>query len=553
MAADVLVRRARAGGDDLRWVASAVAGGLATQRMAEDDLVREGLDRTTIGREAFEGRLAASAEAALHELEGVVSALGLGFDPGAAVEAGASAASAARTAFVRLFEAGLVHRGERVAGACPGCATTIDSADAVPAHLDGEDLTIRLALTDDPHDDGHLDVRCLAAELLPGVVAVAVPEGSPAAGRFALVPVAASVVPVVADASAVVPTLVVPSHDQDAFELARRLGLAPVPVLDGGGFVCAPGPLTGLARYAARAAARRLLEAERAVVSVAGGVEPVERCPACRAVLVPVLGTHWLLTMADLETAAADAIRDGRLGVWPAAAREDLLAGRAQAGEWCLSQQVWGGVPVPVGTCLDCGNVDVSVHPATSCRRCMGDLVPDTDVLDARFVRCVLPLAVAGWPEVGRVAGEATDGGVVLVVPASAMADVVPMVALALRLDGAVPFQEVALLCRGLEAADAGAGADLPSLAAQAGTPALRIALACGGLDLAAAQDMAACLDDPPTGQADVRELSVAMDEAFAGVAPLFALGLLNAAAREGVPPSGVPAIRRLAAPFVGR
>lgn len=549
----MVVRRARALGDDVRWVASAFSGGLATQRAVEDDLVREGLEKTMIGREAFVARLAASAAAARDELAGVASALGLGIDASAAVDAGEAAAQAARTAFVRLFDAGLVHRAERVAGACPGCATTIGAADAVPAHLEGEELTLRLALMDDLDDGGHLDVRCLAAELLPGVVAVAVPDGSPTAGRFALLPVAATVIPVVADAGVVTPTLVVPAHDQAAFELARRLGLAPVPVLDTRGLVCAPGPLAGLARYAARAAARQLLEAERVVVATADGLEPVERCPACRTVLVPLLGTHWVLMVADLETAAADAIRDGRLVVWPATSREDLLAGAGEAGEWCLSQQVWGGVPVPVGRCLDCGNIDVSVHPATSCGRCMGDLLADTDVLDARFVRCMLPLAAAGWPEAVRGADERPRGAVLFIVPASAAADVLPMVALGLRLDGAVPFREVAVLCRPQGAPDGDAGVDLAALAAEEGAPTLRIALASGGLDLVAARDLVACLDDPPAGDADVQRLAAAMDAAFAAVAPSFALGLLAAAVREGVPAADAARARELAGPFVGR
>src|SRR5438045_160462 len=64
----------------------------------------------------------------------------------------------------------------------------------------------------------------------------------------------------------------------------------------------------------------------------------------------------------------------------------------------CLSHQVWAGQPVPVATCLDCGHTSVSVEAAASCGTCMGSLVADDDVLDARFVGAVWPLAVAGWP-----------------------------------------------------------------------------------------------------------------------------------------------------------
>lgn len=555
VSADILVRHARVAGADVAWVVAAVAaGGLAAQRWATDDLLREGLDRATVGRDAFVGRMAALAESGRRDLAAVASGLGLGFDAAAAA-GGAAAAAAARTAFVRLFDAGLIHEEERVLGVCPGCATTVGAPEAVPVDLDCEALTLRLALLDDADAAGHLDVVCLAPELLPGVVAVAVPDGSPAAGRSVAAPVAASVVPVVADAGVVTPTLVVPAHDPWALDVAKRLGLATVAVVDAAGAVCSPGPLAGLARYAARAAARRLLEAERVVVATAPGTERAERCPGCRAVLVPLLGTHWLLTVPDLETAAADAVRDGRLVVWPAVVRDDLLVASGQAGEWCLSQQVWGGVAIPVGRCLDCGHVDVSVHPATSCGKCMGDLVPADDVLDTRFMRCVWPLAAAGWPGAGRGAGERGGGPALLVVAAEGAGDIAPMVALGLRLDGAVPFDEVVVLDPPGVPPGAGTapGADPAALVAREGAAVVRVALACGGLDVGAARELVARIDQPPIGSGDVERLAAAMAGALAAASPAAALGMLAAAVGEGVPAADAPRVRELAAPFVGR
>ena len=151
--------------------------------------------------------------------------------------------------------------------------------------------------------------------------------------------------------------------------------------------------------------------AEGVVEAVDEVDEPVARCRRCGTIVVPRLGRHWFLPMADLEVLAADAVRQGVISVAPAAASDELVAAAGQRGDWCLSHQVWAGQPVPVGTCLDCGQAAVSVEPADSCGKCMGTVVADDDVLDARFVGAVWPLALAGWPqdEGGPAAGCARD------------------------------------------------------------------------------------------------------------------------------------------------
>src|SRR5207248_5044699 len=220
-----------------------------------------------------------------------------------------------------------------------------------------------------------------------------------AVGDAVCLPLVGRLVPVVADVTADVPRLVVPSHDAADLELARQRSLTPVEVLDAEGVVQAPGPLHGLARYAARAAAAQLLAEEEAVTGSEPRNEAVSRCRRCGTVLVPRLGRHWFLAMADLEAAAADGVRDAEVTFSPQAARDELLARAGNGGDWCLSHQVWAGQPAPVSRCLDCGQVDVAVAGRSSCGKCMGLLAPDDSVLDARFVGAVAVLAAAGWPE----------------------------------------------------------------------------------------------------------------------------------------------------------
>src|SRR5205814_5011425 len=94
-------------------------------------------------------------------------------------------ATAARTAFVRLYERGLLRLVESVASECPGCRTVLDGLDCEPVELDDPHLRVRL-----PYDDGsgELEVDVSGPELLPGVVGVVVPVGHDGAGRRVDVP-----------------------------------------------------------------------------------------------------------------------------------------------------------------------------------------------------------------------------------------------------------------------------------------------------------------------------------------------------------------------------
>ncbi|MGH9178904.1 MAG: class I tRNA ligase family protein, partial [Acidimicrobiales bacterium] len=267
VAADVLVRHARGRGLRLPWGAAVCGGGLAGQYATDEELVREGLDRPALGRDAFATRAAAVEADRRAELGAVLDGLDVGLDLKAASALGAQAGRVARTAFVRLFDAGLVMEDERIVDVCPHCSAVIPAGRAVADQLDVEALLLRLTLMDGPEVVGRMEVRCLHPELLPGTAAVVVPAGHPAAGRSAAVPLAGTVVPVVADRSVDEPRLLTPAHDSWSLDLARRLGLSAPGILDRTGVVRAPGPLDGLARHAARAAAIPLLEAEGAVAA----------------------------------------------------------------------------------------------------------------------------------------------------------------------------------------------------------------------------------------------------------------------------------------------
>lgn len=549
LAADVLARHARERGRRLLWEAAFTGGGLAGQWAAEEELRRQGVDRLDLGRDAFAPRAAAVEEDRRAELGALLAGLGVTMDMEAATALGDEAGWAARTAFVRLFDAGLVVEDERVVDVCPHCGAVIPARRAVPDWLEAEAFLLRLTLVNGSELAGRIEVRCLDPELLPGAVAVVVPAGHPAAGRDAAVPLAGTTVPVAADPSVDEPRLLIPAHDGWALDLARRLGLSTPSVLDEAGVVRAGGPLDGLSRHAARAAAIPLLDAEGAIAMGEQVEVAVARCPACRTVLVPRLERHWFLAMEAIQATAVEAIRAGRIQACPPAAADELAATTGEGADWCVSQRLWIGEPVPAARCRDCGHVAVAGEQGASCGRCMGDLEADDQMLDTRFVGWVVPLAATGWPAGRRPPGEGAPPALLLV-PPHHLVDVLAMVGLSLRLSGTVPFDQVAVA-----PAATGPGAAVGAfrtLVEEGGPGVARLALLSGEGDEAGARRLLAALDGGRPGAADPDRLEVAVADAFDAGTPATALPSLTAALAEGVPAADLDRMRALAAPFMG-
>lgn len=546
VAADAIVRRAWALGRAAELLVPTLTGDLASQYGLERELARDGHDRSTLDAEQLDSRHAAYQEERRMVAAEVLTRLSVTADVGAATAYAPGLARAARTAFVKLFEEGLVEESDRVVNSCPRCRTAVDAYDAERGEIAGEMLTLGLvASTGD-----HLEVRVCEPELLQGVVAIAVPEGTAGAGGRVTIPITGREVPVLSTPDFSTPSLIVAAHDVAGHRFAVSSGLLPERVLDDDGVVRVEGPLGGLGRYAARAAARGLLESEGVIIAADRATEEVWRCGCCGTILVPQLRHHWCLRIGDLELLAADAVRNGLVTFSPPEARDAFLAAATVGRDWCLSTTVGGGVALPSASCIDCGKTTVDVDTSSSCGKCMGLLVAESLFLDARFVAAVWATTLGGWP--GKGSGiSATDETTALVTSAALEEWLLPAIALGLRLSGVSPFSAAVVHPWPATAFSRDSG----FLDADPDPRVLRMALVAGTEDLETARAAVAALDRSAAPDIDPVEVAEA---ASAGVAalddgsPAQAAGLLASALSGGVPAAAASRLRALALPILG-
>ena len=540
VALDVL-RRGR-GEQDAPWNVVTLAGGLAGQYALERELLREGHDRASLGRDQFADRTAEAESRWVQGLEELF--VGLNLDVALPSEQDvAQLERAARVAFVRLYESGLLERTQQVVVACPRCETVVDDAesDLFETNAQEWDLTI---IPDE------LVVRSTALELLLGTVAIAVPVGHTLIGSEVDLPVSERRVPVVVG-EVDQPVLLVPGHDATAQEPARRAGQQPIRVFDLEGNVIIAGPFVGLARYAARDAMRERLEGAGLLADAGTTTENVLRCRRCATALIPRLGTHWFLDISDAKVKVTDAVREGAVQFASADARDIFLGGTQGSDRWCLSHQLWSGLQVPVASCIDCGAKAVACELPGSCGSCMGTLVEDDGVLDTRFVGAVWPLALAGWPDKTREMDDQDEwilsagrGGVVVWGLA--------MAALGSQLTGRIPFDRVLLNEDKGSPATPVAITEFVGAVDEYGAATVRTAALVGQFDFVWAAGVVSALTTPAQGSLDVGGLTSAWNQAMEAELPAEAAQTLVAAVEGGVDESALSSVSALRKAMLG-
>jgi len=398
---DALIRRRRMQGYNALWLPGTDHAGIATQNVVERELANEGLSRHDLGREAFVERVWQWKSEYGGKILGQMRRLGDSVDwtrERFTMDTGLS--RAVQTIFKRLFDDGLIYRADRIINWCPRCMTALSDIEVDHTDDEGELVSIRYG-----EGDAAVVVATTRVETMLGDTAVAVhpddPRYSHLVGRTVELPLTGRRIPVVADPH-VDPEFgtgavkVTPAHDPDDFEIGRRHELPSLTIMDERGVITATGPFEGLDRFEARPAVLAALrEQGRVVQEKRPYLHAVGHCDRCGTTVEPRLSLQWFVKVAPLAKAAGDAVRDGRVRIYPA-----QLAGRYfdwvdAMHDWCISRQLWWGHRIPVWYSPD-GQV-----------RCVGPdenppgegWVQDPDVLDTWFSSALWPFSTLGWPD----------------------------------------------------------------------------------------------------------------------------------------------------------
>jgi valyl-tRNA synthetase len=449
---DILIRFKRMDGFDALWMPGTDHAGIATQNVVERQLAAEGKDRHALGREAFIKRVWEWKAASGGHIITQLKRLGCSCDWSRerfTLDDGLS--RAVREVFVRLYDEGLIYKGDYIINWCPRCQTALADLEVEHEPTDGHLYHIKYPLAE---GDGGVTVATTRPETLLGDTAVAVNPEDPRYRKYhgatLSLPVLGRPIPIITDAYVALDfgtgaLKITPAHDLNDFEVARRHDLPAVKVIDEAGLMtAAAGKYQGLDRFACRVQILKDLKADGLLVKVEPYAVPVGHCYRCKTVVEPLISKQWFVAVKTLAAAAVAAVEDGRTRLIPANWDKSYYDWMTNIRDWCISRQIWWGHRIPAWTCTACGRIIVSREDPAACPDCGGaGLVQETDVLDTWFSSALWPFSTLGWPD--------STPELKLFYPTSVLVTafdilffwVARMMMMGIHLMGEVPFREV--------------------------------------------------------------------------------------------------------------
>ena len=404
---DILVRYKRMSGFRTLWVPGTDHASIATEAKIVEAMRKEGVTKEEIGREEFLKRAWAWKEQYGSRIISQLKKMGSSCDWSRerfTLDEGCS--EAVKEVFVRLYNKGLIYRGERIINWCPHCLTSISDAEVEYEDQAGHFWHLRYPFSD---GSGWLELATTRPETLLGDTAVAVNPTDEryrnAVGKTLLLPLVGREIPVVADeyvekdfGTGVVK--ITPAHDPNDFEVGQRHHLPVINVMTPDARITDDYPAyAGMDRYEARKAIVRDLEAGGYLLRVENYTHNVGTCYRCGTTVEPRVSLQWFVRMEPLAGSAIRAVREGDIRFVPERFSKNYFHWMENIRDWCISRQLWWGHRIPAFYCDDCGETVITKENSALCPKCGKAMRQDPATLGTWFSSALWPFSTLGGPK----------------------------------------------------------------------------------------------------------------------------------------------------------
>ena len=405
---DYLIRWRRMQGYNTLWMPGTDHAGIVTELIMERKLAEEGTSRLELGREKFTERMwqwkAESADYIVSQLQ----QLGCSCDwqrERFTLDEGLS--KAVRTAFVKLYNQGLIYRDTYMVNWCPECNTVVSNLEVEPIEVDGNFYHIRYPVKE---SDIVLEIATTRPETMLGDTAVAVhPDDERyqhVIGKTARLPLCDRDIPIIADPYVdrefgTGALKVTPAHDPNDYEIGLRHELEQRMIFTQDGHISedAPEKYIGLSRWDCRKRVVEDLENLDYLVKIVPHRHAVGHHDRCGTIVEPAVSLQWFMNVRPLARRAIEATRKGEVKFIPERETDRFYHWMENIEPWPISRQRWWGHRLPIWYCNVCDAVSTGMETPQTCECGAADFRQEEDVLDTWFSSGLWPFSTMGWPE----------------------------------------------------------------------------------------------------------------------------------------------------------
>ena len=405
---DLLTRWKRMSGYNTLWLPGTDHAGIATQLMVERQLIAEGTDRQSLGRQAFVERAWDWTRQHSGHIRSQLDQLGASCDwSRERFTLDERLSTAVRAAFVRLYREGLISRDEYMVNWSPALETAISDLEVEMRAVNGALYHIAYPVKG---SDERIVVATTRPETMLGDTAIAMhPEDSRYGhlldGR-AVLPLIGRELPFVTDDVVDLEfgtglVKVTPAHDLTDFEMGRRHGLQSIQVIDRQGRMTAEAgnEFEGLDRFEAREKVVQMLEDQGYLTKIEDYAHNVGHCQRSGVPIEPMVSTQWFMDVEGMAGQALAAVSSENLQLVPDSWNKTWNHWLENIRPWCISRQLWWGHQIPAWY-TDDGEVFVAESREEAVELAGTDQISqDPDVLDTWFSSALWPFSTLGWPE----------------------------------------------------------------------------------------------------------------------------------------------------------
>jgi valyl-tRNA synthetase len=419
---DTIVRYHRMIGDNTLCLPGTDHASIAVQTIIEKQLKAEGKTRYDLGREAFLARAWEWKKESGSTIVNQLKRLGLSADwSREKFTLDQSVSNSVKTAFIKLYQQGLIYRGNYLVNWCPESQSAVSDLEVENKEIDGKLWHFRYPLTD---GSGYVEVATTRPETMLGDTAVAVNPNDPRyqdlIGKTVTLPILNREIPIIGDELVEIEfgtgcVKVTPAHDPNDFQMGKRHDLPFINIMNKDGSLNEnAGPFEGLDRFEARKQLVERLQNDGVLVKIEDYRHTVPYSDRGKVPVEPLLSTQWFVKIEPLAKKALTELdhNDSPYFVperWRKVYRDWLV----KLTDWCISRQLWWGHQIPAWYVVSETNGAITDHTPfiiahneaeaiAEAQEKYGEicqLEQDPDVLDTWFSSGLWPFSTLGWPE----------------------------------------------------------------------------------------------------------------------------------------------------------